>query len=98
MRDEKGKRVFHTRKLKNLMLDARVRTYKKLAELSGYSEATIRKARRERIGVPYDTACFIVQKLLTKMEELTGEKPYGGKSVKGVLDEVTISVFPASRC
>ncbi len=83
-------RVFHTRKLKDLMSAAGVKTYTELAELSRYSVATIRKARRT--GVPYYTARFIVQELLAKfatMEKSTSEKPYGGKSVGDVLNEVT---------
>ncbi len=87
-------RVFHTRKLRDLMSDAGVDSYQELAALSNISEATIRKARREGIGVPRETAMSIVRKLLKKkllkeMKESTGEKPCAvKKSVREVLDEV----------
>ena len=77
MLDEK--RVFDRRKLKNLMLDVDVRTYKELAKLSGYCEATIREARTEGKGVPSDTARTIVQALSREMEKPNGHKPNGHK-------------------
>ena len=89
-------RVFRKCKLKKLMLEAGVTKYQELAELSKYSVATIRKARRT--GVPDDTAKFIVLKLLEKMRESTRKKLYDDKSEDEVLDEVTIPVSPASCC
>ena len=77
MLDEK--RVFDRRKLKNLMLDVDVRTYKELAKLSGYCEATIREARTEGKGVPSDTARTIVQALSREMDKPNGDKPNGDK-------------------
>ena len=91
MPDEK--RVFDRRKLKNLMLDVDVRTYKKLAKLSGYCEATIREARREGKGVPSDTARNIVQALSREMDKPNGDKPNGHKPVDDWMDELLI---PAS--
>ena len=89
MRDEK--RVFDRRKLKNLMLDVDVRTYKELARLSGYCEATIREARTEGKGVPSDTARTIVQALSREMDKPNGDKPNGDKPVDDWMDELLIS-------
>ena len=91
MLDEK--RVFDRRKLKNLMLDVDVRTYKELAKLSGYCEATIREARTEGKGVPSDTARTIVQALSREMDKPNGDKPNGHKPVDDWMDELLI---PAS--
>ncbi len=94
MPDEK--RVFDRRKLKNLMLDVDVRTYKKLAKLSGYCEATIREARTEGKGVPSDTARNIVQALSREMDKPNGDKPNGHKPVEDWMDELLVPAIPAS--
>ena len=79
MLDEKGKAVFHRRKLKTMMSDAGVRTYKQLAKLAGYCEATVRQARTEGKGVPVDTARTIVQALLRETKR-NGDKTNGDKT------------------